>query len=248
MTAISQRLTKNLKKLLDPCILWLKRIIGPKPPSSKGQMVQDISFAGEMIQDVKDWKSLGIIASANECSISVFEDCLIDGNLKSLGNGTEEQLQSAWLNIYSDYLKLTDRGSNETNIKSLGKIYALSARIKLVKLMCNGLIDTGYHAYFDALADWGFKLDKIEDVKKVIAAIKMDEMEKSILINNLPKQNKGKLIDRDHFTRLICEFEAMQGFPLDKETLTVAKFAVYYNKLVSKAEKLKNNSHGRRSH
>jgi hypothetical protein len=233
------RKMKLWQKLLDRYIAFARRMVGRNVLSLKGQINQGILYAKDLIQEQNDLQLSAIIHTIDRCSVLQFEDCLIDNRLEALGAGTQSQLESAWLSIYSEYLSMIDGGRNETHIKHLGSIYSLAAKIRIVKMLTENVIITGYNDYFLSLEAWGYRIDKMDDVKDVIAAIKSDEMQLSIMVKNLPEVNKDEPITRQYFDKLIVEFEAMQNIPLNKETLMMNKFCVYYQKFSAKINQTK---------
>jgi len=184
-----------------------------------------------------DLASLNVISSIDICTIDKFEKCIIDEDLTILGGDTKEINEAAWLKIYSDYLASIDDGRNKSHIATLGRIHYLSGKIQIVKMLCQMLVTTGYREFYNCLKEWGYHVDKMEDTKAIIAQLKRDEMDLSMLINQLPKESGG--IDKDYFTNMIVEFEEMQGFGIEKSTLTVAKFCQYHKKMAKKREQKK---------
>lgn len=226
----------DFKKLQNKLLKQQKKTEEQNSKSSKEQTNPDTSSADLTMNAQVDLSVLPVISSIDKCTMDKFETCILDENLKVLGDVPDNILQAAWLKIYSEYLNAMDDGRNKTHIATLAKIHYLSGKITMVKILCEGALKLGYHVYYEGLQAWGYTMEaRDRDLPRIIASLKRDEMEMNMLIQNLPKQ-EGKKMDREYFTNMIIEFESMQHLSLEKSTLTVAKYCAYHKKLVKTIE------------
>lgn len=226
-----QRMQNNrgLKKLC----FWNRRAI-----SSSQQQATD---------DADTLELSGIIHSIHNCPFTTFEDCLIDNNYKGLSaTATDLQLEQAWLQIYSEYTAKTDDGRSGSKLRQLAQVTALSSKISRIKSLCEQAYDTNEAVYLDCLRDSGYKIETIADVKKVVATIKTEEMRLSMLVKNLPKEEKGQTITRDYFDDILSAIGQHLSIVLVKENITVATFCAYVRRLNKwiEAQKPKGGKHG----
>lgn len=208
--------------------------------SWREQTGQVLSFVPTLTKESTDLKSYNIYHSADKCPFTVFEDCLIDNNLQSLGNAPDHVLKQAWEHIYSDYIKLIDDGTGLSHIQQVARIHFLQAKIDRVKGLCDEMV-TLYNILpesvandvieplYDALNESGYKVKGIEDLNKVVAYIKREEVSLRMMINNLPKdsQDVKDKVDRAYFDSVLIGIEEIMKIPISKDNLTVSKYCAY---------------------
>lgn len=206
-----------------------------------------------MTNDVKGLESYNICHSADKCLFPVFEDCLIDGNYSGLGDAPKYIQEQAWQRIYSEYLQMIDDGSNAARLEQIGRIHSLSAKIDRIKSLCAHVLHISEmitdvekmnevaEPLFEALRESGYRVKRLEDLKRVIALIKSDESTLKMLINNLPEnEDGGSVITRAQFDKNIIEIEAFMKMPVSKEKLTVSKYCGYVQRMRAHSEASKN--------
>jgi hypothetical protein len=212
-----------------------------------------ISSAPPQIPEPNAFASYNIYRSADKCPFSVFEKCLCDEDYSGLGDAPPQILAEAWMNIYFEYLKLTDDGSTTDKIKHLGHIQSLSAKIQVSKMLASSMAETGFEILIPVLHDLGYKFVKsIEDIPRIVALIKREEVNMNILINNLPK-NTGNKMDKKVFDDILFRLSEHLHFIIHKDKITVSEYCSLVNGYrkhieLQQQQQLKAQSHGGRSH
>ncbi len=195
----------------------------------KERIRQDIWRARRKMIGLKPIPSYNIYRCAEDCPFPVFEKCLVDENYHALGEAPDEVLQQAWLSIYFEYLQLIDSGTTNDRMRHLGRIHVLSGKVEMVKRVCQSILDTQMDLLLPVLHDLGYTFVKhIDDLRRVVALIKKDEMELKILIANLPKE-EGTKPTRDHFDQVLFRISEFLHTIIHKDKITVSEYCGLVN-------------------
>lgn len=192
----------------------------------------DIMQFQQEMNEQKDSKSYAIFHSIDDCPFTIFENCLLNAKYDELGDAPESVLQEAWLNIYSEYISAINDGSAITKIQEMGKINAMTLKVKRLKELVHIYLETEYGVYLDCLKESGFKIEKESDLKQCIGRIKQQEVELNMLIKNISetKGEDGKGITKEYFTKILTTISiAFKIPPIQKQSITVAAYCSYYS-------------------
>jgi hypothetical protein len=191
-----------------------------------------------------------ILKTISELNISDFEICMFKNNFSVLiitGKPSDEQLLSAWNEIYTEFIDLS--GMAETNELEISKsIFYLNSRVKKIELYIllqrESLNKLGVPCIvaFDKIRIYGHKLKwnkehpDIEDFKRQLNIIETNEKrynhellakQKELLDVMKKKQNGDVTVwqKRKEFVRLKNNIGKF-GFKIDNEKTTVEEFAL----------------------
>ena len=206
-------------------------------------------------------EEIQIISSSSECSIRMFMSCAFGKDLKSLiisGEPAEEELNAAWLNIYTEFVDLSGLAQTQ-EFEIMKTIFYLDSRVKRIKLLIfiqNESIEKLGQPCIGAFAKldmYGHRLmwDKdhpdLEAFKQRILSIESTEKRYEIELNgkikelmNLKKKQQNQELPemqkRKEFIRSLNNLERA-GFRIDRDKTTVEDLALMIGEMNDQAEK-----------
>lgn len=173
--------------------------------------------------------------------MSQFIDCLVDKNLDVLGHGTNEELQAAWADIYSEFTSLRKSEQSSEMFELMKEVLTLDNKLKIVNKclevlwvcynrdIANELQLLGYQVRLD----WSDKesyyngLRSISSKAKTLSAqLKRKEQE----LQAITEKNKGEGYSRTHFDSINVNLSKFMEFNVREEEITVSKWCMMVNK------------------
>lgn len=197
--------------------------------------------------------------SCSETPLSVFIECLVEGNLKALiisGEPTSEQLAMAWAELFSEFTDLnadneqmyvlTLQGEitliHEEIAEVEGVLYFLSPEmlpfsITMKDELLNVLHKYDYPHEID-VSEPGY-VEQLEIIANRLCPIKLKLQMKMRELSEYNQEKKNDSIDKQYFSRMLVRLSKFQGFNIRAKDITVEEFVMIckeYNSYYKKQE------------
>lgn len=194
--------------------------------------------------------------TCEECPLSVFEKCLIHGNLKSLiisGEPSPEELAMVWANLYAEFTDLNQDGEQLYILKLRCDVQLLSTEIYEVDTilyflqpamlpfsikkkdeLLGILNDYDLPTVINFSEDYSDKLQMIDNrmaVKRMQLANKEGE-----LISYL-KERENESVDKHYFRRMLRRLSQFRGHQISINNITVLDFVLDMNDYLNQNSK-----------
>lgn len=187
-----------------------------------------------------------IYSSAHECPIRVFMNALIaeDSTLLVIsGHPPEDEIERAWLSVYSIYCSLVGGVEISRLIKRNSAISTLASKIERVSKLLEVASLIADMQVSDALKDDGIVIDcsatdaeYFIQINRAKSRLKSDVMRLEMLVAERPKAKPGKHMQTEEsFVNTLMEVSKHEGYPV-KDNISVYEYGMYVRRLRSHIE------------
>jgi hypothetical protein len=166
-------------------------------------------------------QKLNISCKCGEVTLDEFIDCLINGNLLRLvreGEATDEELQTAWGRLYSEYSELSGNKEHQYYFSLYRMVYAMKLKMHIVQL----ILSNPEHVNLDDLQALGYK----GDAKKIIARLKLETIElqsKEKELEKMKDKQDGTVKESD-FDDWIILVGKYLGYGIKRKEMLLSEF------------------------
>lgn len=192
----------------------------------------------------------------DQLPLNRFIDCLIDNDLKSLvisGVPSEQQLISAWENIYIEYISLNQSAESLYSIGIQKEVTLISDEISRVEEIlyllspqmlpfCNGrenelvqiLREYGYKQSFDFTTDYSRTINAIRsrlNPKKLRLDSRLNEMAEYVKSKSTGKPS------RSVFDTNLIRMSRFQGYAIRAKDITVSEYVMIFKDCITESKK-----------
>lgn len=190
-----------------------------------------------------------IYLSAEVCPLRAFISAMVEQDVKHLtitGTAPEQDLQEAWLNIYSAFCQLTGGIQISALIRRSTAINALSSRIDRITTLLEAAKCIISEELCAALKEEGFAVDAQADdetygrqIEAAVSRLKSDVLRLQGMIAENPKAQDGKEepATREMFAMNLLEISKHEGYPV-RDDITVMQYGLHIKRLRTHIESL----------
>lgn len=188
-----------------------------------------------------------ILKSCFDLTMDKFIDCLVDGKLSVLGEGTDVELSNAWQSILFEFSELRQESTINESLELQKEIAVLENKVNIIDLcvsvlwevynrdLANELKSLGYILKLD----WSNKVEYYGELKKVISKrktliVQLDSKKKKLV--ELVEKAKGKGYKRNDFVKINTNLSQFMKFRVDNKNTTVAEWCDMVSKYESYLE------------
>lgn len=192
-----------------------------------------------------------LCSSLEDLLFTDFIKCACDKEYSVLvvqGEPTDEQLQVAWVVLWSEHLSLMASKEASAHIEISAKIERMSTKIIIVSKLIEVLKVEPHESLIAELKEWGYSYqftpESIEkDIQRVTNKIANDKTKLAIAIKEyedkqLESSSNGEAT-KDMYLNILYAIEEKKKMEFDLENLTAYKFTIMYKNLIDYNEKLK---------
>jgi hypothetical protein len=181
-----------------------------------------------------------IVDSITDLMLSDFIVCLTKQNYSCLAKGnieaTEEQLSSAWDNIYNQYIDETDDSEQKAYVNLSKEAAVLEIKIQIIQA-CIEVLRLEHRAEIvEELRQWMPVFEKFdpadrEQYLKDIQAVEMRSAEFGVDLRHIQHElaevtpEDSEPVSAMSFEKVLTQLEMHRKYKIDKFTTTVASFA-----------------------
>ena len=196
-------------------------------------------------------KSLILCSSLDKLLFTDFIKCACDKDYSVLvvqGEATVDQLQGAWVVLWSEHLELMGSKEAEAHIELSAKVERMSTKINIVSNLIEVLKAEPHESLIAELKEWGYNYqytpESIEnDLQRVANKLANDKTKLAIAVKEyedkqLESGNNGEST-KEMYLNILYAIEEKKKMEFDLETLTAHKFTIMYKNLIDYNEKLK---------
>jgi predicted ribosome quality control (RQC) complex YloA/Tae2 family protein len=176
-----------------------------------------------------------------------FIKCAVDGDYSGLvkaGNPTDEELASAWRQLFTKFLELSGSKDAKNHGVSVSKMENIHSKILRVEVTVAAILDLKRidmldkcGPLFDSLREYGYSDKKFtpesidNDLESVVKQLQNDRLKLKTMMNDYQfKQEKNGqqgVTTRESYLKALHTIEDVKGRGIDRNTLTAEDFALY---------------------
>lgn len=203
----------------------------------------DISQKQDSTSTNPDNLSNAIHQSCQTLPLSNFIKCLCDGEINALiiaGEVTLAELQSAWMNIFYEYIDLCKNSDMKAVLRLNRRLLVLRNKILEINLMVRFIAVQWNEEYVDTLRSFGYRykfnpLNKkqfTKDLDLTLSRCKRLETEKEIIeleLKAYEDASLGEKPNREYIMSDVRKLTKWLNIRLDPAVITVEEFCGYKN-------------------
>jgi hypothetical protein len=157
----------------------------------------------------------------SEVTLDEFIDCLINGNLRRLvrtGEATDEELQTAWGRLYSEYSELSGNKEHQYYFSVYRAVYAMRLKMHIAQL----ILSNPENVNLDDLHVLGYS----GDAKKIIARLKFETVELRSKEKELEKmkEKQDRTVTDSDFDDWIISVGKYLGYGIKRKEMLLSEF------------------------
>ena len=199
----------------------------------KKQMIRTGGFTFRQKNRIPILKESVIIQSCDDLPYKIFKKCCVHKAYDLLGQGSPEQLEEAYIKLYSEFLIISEDETAQTFIQEWADYTLLESRIFRVSIFTDMLM-MGYNPLaIKILRDLGYKYPftkagYLYDVQRVEKKLNNDRAKMTMLLNGIKrKQEKdNKELTASIFDDKINQIERIFKCPINVDTLSTQMYAL----------------------
>lgn len=186
------------------------------------------------------------LLSLRNLPLSSFIDCLIDGDLSVLGEGTPEVLKAHWEVLYQEFCDAIATTDTKGKIGIDANISTLDLKIARLQLLIDCCRSFYRADVIELLKDEGFTYpfteeSYLQDLEAVVA-----ESRRYVILRNQYQSQKDKTLGTDtkldyqYFASILNAISEMVKFDVN-DSINTLRFCRYYVQLIAHIQKSMNN-------
>lgn len=179
-------------------------------------------------------------SSASLCPLRAFNQVLSGGSLQPLiisGEPTDEQLEEAWGNIYSEFSEIIKDKTTDLHFIAIKQATAKRHKISYLSVLLQVYAQTPTPEFTALIEAEGFRTFESAEQTYKSAYGKLKKMQDDL--NFSEKQQVKK--EAQDFELVISELERYQGYQFDQDKMTVKHFANIYKRFKENNENERKN-------
>jgi hypothetical protein len=182
-----------------------------------------------------------LYTSCNDLPYEVFKKLCVDKDYSLLGSGSDLELDTAYIKLYSEFCLLSGDEEIQGQIQEWAKLVYIESRLFRLKLFYSLHLD-GYEIKNEWLT--GVGLPPVFNAEKLLAKIQNEEATQKMLAAGLKKKSgktEGKALTYAHFDETISQIERIFKVPIDTSKLSTQMYAIKIKDMrdhIRKAEKI----------
>lgn len=170
-----------------------------------------------------------------------FISCLIDNDYSSLilsGSPSEEQIQTAWAEIYTSYCECIGGAKMAKELRENKDLAVRQSRLFRFEKVLDSIEANPCEEFYELLFSFGYPCDKLEysidNIQKVINQITPYYKSEKTRVRIESKESEGEEIEKIEYTRdvfmdTIGEIITALKVHISINTITVTEYGMYYN-------------------
>lgn len=223
---------KNLKSVRQNFLDLIRNRLGSSPKKQSLSASNDTSNTKQ------------VYASCSELPLWNFIKIVITGDLTYLGDGTPEQLQEAWANIFMEYCDIFPSKNSIYVCQLTSEIEHLRTKLEVIQAIIDALSIQYIPDLVLELIDYGFNYPftpetMLEDLQGVIAESKMFVVQKGVKEGEYKRfleSQKGDPAKESDYDEILSELSKFQGYHLKSKDLSVSEFVAIFNRYNKQAK------------